>query len=184
MTRPGLAITFYYLSSTFPSAVFKYLTHRPQREIIYLESAMDEQTRENPTNWPAFGLIITFIFIGVVLVGYLFINSKSSEKSPVTPPTTKAVAVKQAQITITKEGFVPAEINVKKGTEITWTNTDEVAHQVASDPHPNHDKLKDLGDGEVLAKGESFSFIFERSGSYTYHDHLNPLRFNGKVVVE
>ena len=145
---------------------------------------MKEKTSENPPNWPAFGLIITFIFIGVVLVGYLFLNSKSSEKPPVTPLTTKAAAVKQAQITITKEGFVPAQINVKKGIEVIWTNTDEVAHQVASDPHPSHDKLKELGDGEVLAKGESFSLIFEKSGSYTYHDHLNPLKFKGKVVVE
>mgnify|MGYP001567587401 CR=1 FL=1 len=145
---------------------------------------MDDKTAENPTNWPAFGLIITFIFIGVVLVGYLFLNSKSSEKPPVIPPTTNVTVVKQAQITITKDGFVPAQINVKKGTEVIWTNTDEAAHQVASDPHPTHDKLKGLGDGEVLAKGESFSFTFEKSGSYSYHDHLNPLKFNGKVVVE
>lgn len=145
---------------------------------------MDEKPVENPTNWLAFGLIVAFIFITVAFVGYLFLNSKSSEKSPVTPPTTKTSAVKQAKITITKDGFVPAVIQVKKGTEVIWTNTDETAHQVASDPHPTHDKLKDLGDGEVLAKGESFSFIFEKSGSFTFHDHLNPIKFKGEVIVE
>mgnify|MGYP001611617938 CR=1 FL=1 len=145
---------------------------------------MEEKTSEKPTNWPAFGLIITFIFIGVVLVGYLFLNSKSSEKPPSSQPTTKVVTGSQAEVTVTKGGFLPATIRVKKGTIVTWTNTDEAAHQVASDPHPTHDKLKGLGDGEVLAKGESFSFTFEKSGSYSYHDHLNPLKFNGKVVVE
>ena len=144
---------------------------------------MEEKTAENPTNYLAFGLIIAFIIISVVLVGYLFLTSKNPEKT--TPPaSTKVSAANQAEVTVTKDGFYPAVIKIKKGTQVTWTNTDEVAHQVASDPHPTHDKLVKLGDGEILAKGDSFSFTFEKSGSYTYHDHLNPLKYEGEVEVE
>jgi len=144
---------------------------------------MDENTpAKSPTNWVAFSIIIVFLIAVALLAGYFLLGNKE-EKAPTTPPPSTNLT-DQAQVNISKNGFTPVVIKVKKGTTVTWTNTDSAVHQVASDPHPTHDKLKELGDGEALAKGDSFSFTFEEVGSFTYHDHMNPLKFQGTVIVE
>jgi len=145
---------------------------------------MDETSTpaKSPTNWVAFGIIIVFLIAVALLAGYFLLGNKE-EKAPTTPPPSTTLT-DQAEVKISKAGFSPEVIKLKKGTSLTWTNTDTKVHQPASDPHPTHDKLAELGDGEALAKGDSFSFTFEKAGSFTYHDHMNPLKFQGTVIVE
>ncbi len=119
------------------------------------------------------------LVIGIILVGYLagvFLN-KTKEESKKKTEVTDAVSV-----SLTAKGFSPATISVKKGTVITFTNQDTKPHQVASDPHPIHTALPGFV-STALSKGASYSFVFEKTGTYTYHDHLNPLKFNGTVMV-
>ncbi|MBW3538538.1 cupredoxin domain-containing protein, partial [Candidatus Parcubacteria bacterium] len=97
---------------------------------------------------------------------------------PIGTAPARAVAV-----TITDQGFVPATVQVPAGSRVTWTNSDAAAHQVAADPHPTHDSLPGL-QSIALGKGGSFSHTFDAPGTYTYHDHQNPLKFRGTVVVE
>lgn len=89
-----------------------------------------------------------------------------------------------AKIEITKDGFLPATLTVPKGTKVTWTNKDKAVHRVASNPHPTHEGLKGLDSKDVIGiEGGTYSFNFDKPGTYTYHDHLNPTT-NGTVVVE
>jgi len=89
----------------------------------------------------------------------------------------------KADVSITAGGtFSPATITVKKGTTVTWTNTDGAKVWIASDPHPVHTDYPGLDSHTDIGAGESFSFTFDKVGSWTYHNHLNPT-VKGTVVV-
>jgi plastocyanin len=138
------------------------------------------ETDNKHTNWPAFFLIIAFVVVVAVLVGFLYFN-KQKEESNSSKKTTQSVVA--AAVSITRDGFVPATIQIKKGNQVTWTNNDTNPHQVITDPHPSHTNLKNL-DGDPLAAGESFTFTFEKTGTYGYHDEMNPLNTKGTVIVK
>lgn len=97
-----------------------------------------------------------------------------------TPPP-----INTANVSITSSGFVPGSIGVSPNTQIIWTNNDTVAHQVAADPHPGHTSITDFDSDVVLQPGDSTSFIFETSGTYTVHDDqkLNNPSFTQTIIV-
>ena len=136
------------------------------------------ETDTQHTNWLAFSLIIAFVVVVAVLVGFLYLNKQKTTSSKT---NTKSVAV--ASVSITKEGFVPATIQIKKGSQVTWTNNDTSPHQVVTDPHPSHTNLKSLN-SDSLSQGESFTFTFEKTGTFGYHDEMNPLKIKGSVIVK
>jgi len=146
---------------------------------------METESKQH-TNWLAFILIAVFVVLLAVLAGYLYLNKGKTTSTTTTTSTTsatKTTPVSVAAVTITKDGFVPATIQVKKGTAVTWANTDGATHQVVTDPHPGHSNLKDL-DSDPLGQGDSFTFSFEKTGTYGYHDETNPLKFKGTVIVK
>ncbi len=79
---------------------------------------------------------------------------------------------------------MPASIVIKQGQQVTWTNLDVAPHWVASDPHPTHTGLPGLDSQGQMQTKESFTFTFEKTGKFTYHDHLNPYKVKGSVVVQ
>lgn len=84
---------------------------------------------------------------------------------------------------ISGEGFEPATVNIKRCQQVYWTNTDSKPHEVAADPYPTSSTYPEFV-GPALTQNDSFSFIFEKSGEYTYHDKLNPLKLKGTVIVK
>ncbi len=107
-----------------------------------------------------------------------FLSLDSLVTPAVKPPTPTA------QITVTTQGFVPQTILIKKGSVVKWTNRDNKPHQIASDPHPTHSILPAIGKGKLLPPGSSFTFTFDKAGTFTYHDEQNPLKFKGVVIVK
>lgn len=95
-----------------------------------------------------------------------------------------AEAELKAAVSITGGGaFSPATVTVKKGTTVTWTNSGSAKVWVASDPHPVHNGYPGFDSGTDLRAGETYSFTFDKPGSWSYHNHLNP-SVRGSVVVE
>ncbi|OGH39232.1 MAG: hypothetical protein A3B44_00660 [Candidatus Levybacteria bacterium RIFCSPLOWO2_01_FULL_38_21] len=86
-------------------------------------------------------------------------------------------------VKITKDGFVPATIKIDKGTKVTWINQDISLHKIASDPNPAQPNLLGFV-SKNLARGDSFSFIFMDSGTFTYRDQLNLSKYKGVVIVK
>ena len=138
-----------------------------------------DQTTTKTTNWLAL-VLIAVVILALAFLGFLFLTG--GKKPPVVEKPAVTKIASEAQVEITKDGFSPETIQVQKGTQVTWTNKDSSPHQVASDPHPTHTNLKGLV-SDSLTQGDSFSFIFEKEGTFTYHDHLNPLKFKGTVIV-
>ncbi len=80
----------------------------------------------------------------------------------------------EAAITIKEYGFKPNVLVVAKGTKVTWTNEDDIPHNIVG--------AGSLFRSAALDTKDSFSFTFENAGSYTYFCQLHPF-MTGKVVV-
>ena len=91
-------------------------------------------------------------------------------------------AARTALVRITKTGFEPATISVKKGTKVIWTNTDSGLHQVASNPYPKDTDLPGLK-SEILNNTQAYEYTANTTGTFSYHDQLNPT-INGTLVVQ
>jgi len=156
----------------------------------------DTQSSEQPTIAPTGSnkkpskkvVILVLVILALIVAGVgIVMQFKSDEKKPTTSKTdtsaTPAALIEPAEVSISKDGFLPATIKVRKGQSVNWTNQDDAIHQIAADPHPSHSSLPELL-GDPLSKGESYSFTFEKSGTFTYHDELNPTKFSGVVIVE
>ncbi len=96
--------------------------------------------------------------------------------------TSHDVPAATATITISKDGFMPAHLRIRIGTEIIWTNSDSKPHQVASDPFPDHTDLPELNSVQSIGQGGSYKFTFNKTGAFGYHDLLNP-QFGGTIEV-
>ena len=89
-------------------------------------------------------------------------------------------------ITISESGFSPATSTVKSGGKVTWVNNSKATVQIASDPHPTHTANPELTSGQSvteLAPGASATVTVTKTGTWGFHDHLNP-SVRGKVTVQ
>jgi plastocyanin len=71
--------------------------------------------------------------------------------------------------------FQPGSIDVTAGTSVTWTNDDPEAHTVTADDNSF--------DSKQMASGQTFSFTFQKAGTYKYHCSIHPSMV-GQVVVK
>ncbi|MGA8709107.1 MAG: cupredoxin family copper-binding protein [Steroidobacteraceae bacterium] len=71
--------------------------------------------------------------------------------------------------------FAPSTVTIKAGTTVTWINEDSEPHTVASD--------SGLFRSGALDTHESFSFKFDKAGSYHFACSIHPMML-GTVVVE
>ncbi|MGJ5180679.1 cupredoxin domain-containing protein [Bradyrhizobium oligotrophicum] len=77
-------------------------------------------------------------------------------------------------VTIDNFTFTPAQVTVKVGDTVTWTNHDDIPHTVVS-----AGKYR----SKTLDTDDSFSFTFAARGDYTYFCSLHP-HMTGLVKVE
>lgn len=134
--------------------------------------------------------IIVVIVLSVLgLAGTaLFLNSqkkvvdnKEQTQTNQTQTTEDKTNTKSADINavaIESFSYLPANLTVKKGTTVTWTQMDSVEHNVVSD---NDSPQKGLN-GPLLSKGETNSFTFNEPGEYKYHCQRHP-NMAGTVTV-
>src|SRR6202451_1009863 len=89
----------------------------------------------------------------------------------------KSLAANQPSIEVKIDNFsfTPTTLTVKAGTQITWTNADDIPHTVVSDGPTFKSK--------VLGTGEKFTFTASKPGTYSYSCSIHP-NMTGKVVVE
>ncbi len=85
--------------------------------------------------------------------------------------------------------FRPQTITVRKGTKVLFLNESNQRRPmyVASDDHPTHEGYQGFDTAAVNQKfpalGESFNFVFDRAGTWGYHDHNFPSA-RGIIIVE
>ena len=105
---------------------------------------------------------------------------------PPIPPIESDVIIPQGVSTPgceeTKECYIPSEVSVLVGGEITWTNNDSAAHTVTSG------SASDGPSGEfnssLLFAGETFSHTFESTGEFPYFCMVHPWMEGVVIVIE
>jgi plastocyanin len=88
------------------------------------------------------------------------------------PATEKAGA---NEIFIDNFSFSPDKVTVPVGTKLTWTNKDDVPHNVIS----TENKFASA----VLDTDQTFSYKFDAAGNYGYYCSIHP-KMTGKVIVQ
>jgi plastocyanin len=91
--------------------------------------------------------------------------------------------VKSDKVSYDGSSFSPAAIDVKLGDTVTFTNNSSAGMWVASAPHPTHTDYPAFDAKKSYKTGESFSFTFDKVGSWKYHNHFSPSA-SGLVVVK
>lgn len=80
-------------------------------------------------------------------------------------------------------GFSPATLTVPAGTTVIFVNDGQAAHWPASVVHPTHEVLPGFDSKRGIATGDRYSYTFSETGTWRFHDHLNP-QLTGTVIVE
>jgi plastocyanin len=80
-----------------------------------------------------------------------------------------------AEVKIDNFTFTPATVTVAAGTEVTWTNRDDIPHTVVTDDKAIKSKALDTDD--------KFSYTFTKPGTYSYFCSIHP-KMKGTVVVQ
>lgn len=155
-------------------------------------------------------IIIFIVVIAVIIVGgyFLFKGSFQSSSAPKTSnqkPISEASATKtpatqenkEYVVTYTDSGYSPNTITAKVGEIVTFKNQSSLSMWTASAIHPSHriysgtqlsehcpDATNSAFDACTgILPGDSWSFKFDKAGSWKYHDHLNPIAI-GAIIVE
>jgi plastocyanin len=80
-----------------------------------------------------------------------------------------------AQLKIDNFKFGPDKLTITKGTEVTWTNQDDIPHSIV---------LTALGvRSKVLDTDKAFSYQFDKTGTFSYICGLHPF-MHGQIVVK
>ena len=105
-------------------------------------------------------------------------KSSSTPDAPSPPPSTT--------ITITTAGVSPKSVTVPAGSQVQFINDDRVAHQMASNPHPEHTDCPEINAVGFLNPNQS-----RQTGNLNtvrtcgFHDHDNPnnTALQGTIVI-
>ncbi len=115
-----------------------------------------------------------------------------------TPDTQAGVEVnvstpKTVTVTFNGDAFSPKTVTINKGDTVKWVSTGGNMW-VASAQHPDHvvysgtTRSQHCPDTsgtafDQCAPGTSYSFTFNKTGTWNYHDHLNAQLF-GTIIVQ
>lgn len=131
-------------------------------------------------------------------------NPPSAPSLPSTRPSTnntisdsenlaEEVTVPSSVVITYRDGrFWPDEALVVEGGMVHFMNQSDEPMWVASDNHPKHDRYLEKSNAKcgtsdfdqcgTIESGQSWSFAFNRSGTWGYHNHVNA-KHTGTVVV-
>ncbi len=107
--------------------------------------------------------------------------------------STASLPAKETIVTYGPKGFEPKTITIKVGEKVTFVNESENGMWVGSSKHPIHADYPEKTSKDCLGSafdqcaasgtGTSYSFTFNKKGSWNYHNHVAPNNW-GTVVVE
>lgn len=104
------------------------------------------------------------------------------------PPTGGGGNPTTATITIGANGAVsPASVTIAPGGRVTFVNSHNQAHDMSSDPHPEHSDCTQMELVGFLSPGQSrTSGNFNTVRTCGFHDHNLPddTRLQGRIIIQ
>jgi len=103
---------------------------------------------------------------------------------------------KMYEVIYTDSGYSPSELKIKLGDTVTWKNESSSEMWIASAMHPTHTvysgtslqehcpdpENNDFDQCRPNKPGESWSFTFQKTGTWNYHNHVG--NHFGKIIVQ
>jgi plastocyanin len=130
-------------------------------------------------------LIVGLIVIILIIAGGIFFYRQSVLPKiigQVTPTPNGFIKSSEQIISLSSKGFSPPTLIVNVGTKVGWINNSGVDGDIESDPHPTHTSYPPINFG-VFSSGSLVEIVFDKPGTYHYHNHLNPSQ-KGTVIVQ
>ena len=107
---------------------------------------------------------------------------------PATTPPATTTPTATATITIGTNGAIsPTSVTVTRGGRVTFVNNDTRAHDMSSDPHPEHSDCPELNQIGFLTGGQSrTSGNLNTTRTCRFHDHNlpNDSGLKGTIVIQ
>jgi plastocyanin len=124
---------------------------------------------------------LIFTAMAIALVGIVAGLLPGCASTP-TPTSTQAAN----EVIILGRAMIPDPITVTAGTTVTWTNMDSEDHIVASVTNVGGelDGVFNVPLGPLAGPPESFSYIFDEPGTFSYRCYFHEDMFGYKVIVE
>lgn len=122
--------------------------------------------------------IAILILVGLFLAGCAQQGQYGGEdnQQPTDTPTPGETPLSgEVTATINSYSYNPQNITVKEGTKVVWENEQSITHTVTS--------KEDFFDSGNIEQGDSYSYTFEKPGTYNYYCTIHP-SMEGKVVVK
>jgi plastocyanin len=112
-------------------------------------------------------VVLSIVLLVLMVVVTACAPSGGGSAPAPTAAATSAPAVGAAtqEVVMKNRKFVPAELTIKAGTTVRWTNQDTYGHTVTSGTREAPTTIFD----SPVAAGQSFSFTFKDPGVYPYH---------------
>jgi plastocyanin len=110
---------------------------------------------------------LTYTALALLGLALFVLPKPSSAADNAAPP----VVVK-----IDNFSFGPQTVTVPAGTQVTWTNQDDIPHTVVSDD-------KTTFKSHALDTDDKFSFTFTKPGTYEYFCSIHP-KMTAKIIVQ
>jgi plastocyanin len=141
--------------------------------------------------------IIGIVVALVVAVGGWYMLRGTPASAPMTVESGSPTAATGTTIIYSDQGFSPASLTVPLGTTITFVNQSSRDMWVASAMHPGHTAYSGTSLSEhcpdttntafdectAVAAGNSFSFTFNKEGTWKYHNHTYAADYGAVVVT-
>lgn len=134
-------------------------------------------------------LVIAIAIVAVIAVGALVLKNKSNSSSSNTSPSSSTssssssdTATAALVITYDGSGFSLSTNTIKAGQTVKVVNSSSSTDlQFDSDPHPVHTDNTELNIG-AIAPGKSATFTVTKTGTWGFHNHLNPSQHSSFTV--
>jgi plastocyanin len=119
----------------------------------------------------------------LALAGLVVLATACGSKAPAAPTP----AVPTTTITITATGVNPKNIEIALGQRVLFVNGDTRAHNMGSDPHPDHTDCPVINQVGLLQPGQSRetgNFVQARSCGYHDHDMPTAQNLQGAIITK
>jgi plastocyanin/FtsP/CotA-like multicopper oxidase with cupredoxin domain len=121
----------------------------------------------------------------IVNGGALALSLPVGKPCPPTPAPGTNGGTGTVPVNVVDNAFVPANVMITKGQTVLWTNNGNDVHTVTSNPGPSgcNPSSAEAFASSTLAKGNTFSHLFNQSGSFSYHCEVHGCSMAGTVTV-
>ena len=110
-----------------------------------------------------------------------------SSGTPPSPVLTCSTLPDTRTVLIVNNAVCPQTLTVARGSQVTFINNDNRAHEMNSDPHPEHTNCTELNQVGHLEPGQSRQTgNLNTTRSCGFHDHMNSENraLQGTIVIQ